>query len=61
MSMGSRLLREEEADLLLWILIAATLVALLGMRIASSPPFALIGCLFASWADRCANGPELVP
>ena len=45
----------------LWILVAATLVALLGMRIASSPPFALIGCLFASWADRCTNGPELVP
>ena len=42
--------------MLLWILVAATLVALLGMRIASSPPFALIGCLFASWADRCANG-----
>lgn len=47
--------------MLLWILVVATLLALLGMRIAASPPFALIGCLFASWADRCAHGPELVP
>ena len=45
----------------LWILVTATLLALVGIRIASSPPFALIGCLFASWAERCANGPELVP
>lgn len=47
--------------MLLWILVVATLLALLGMRIPASPPFALIGCLFASWADRCAHGPELVP
>lgn len=47
--------------MLLWILVAATLLALLGMRIAASPLFALIGGLFAVWADRCANGPELVP
>ena len=47
--------------MLLWILVTATLLALVGMRIAASPPFALIGCLFASWAGRCANGPELAP
>ena len=43
------------------MLVAATLLALLGMRIAASPPFAVIGCLFAGWADRCTNGPELAP
>ena len=47
--------------MLLWILVMAALLALLGMRIAASPLFAVIGCLFAVWADRCANGPELVP
>lgn len=46
--------------MLLWILVAATLLALLGMKIATSPPFALLGCLFANWADRCRHGPELV-
>jgi hypothetical protein len=34
---------------------------LLGMRIADSPLFTVIGCLFAVWAERCANGPEVVP
>jgi hypothetical protein len=45
--------------MLLWILIMATLAALLGMRIAASPPFALLGCVFGAWADRCRHGPEL--
>ena len=45
--------------MLLWILVAATLLALLGMRIAASPPLALLGCFFASWADRCRYGSEL--
>ena len=45
--------------MLLWILVAATLLALLGMRIAASPPFAVLGCLFAAWADRYRHGPEL--
>ena len=47
--------------MLLWFLVVATLLALLGMRIAASPPLALLGCLFAAWADRCVHGPELVP
>lgn len=47
--------------MLLWILVMATLLALLGMRIAASPPFAVMGRLFAGWADRCTNGPELAP
>ena len=46
--------------MLLWILVAATLLALLGMKIAASPTFTLLGCLFANWADRCRNGPELI-
>lgn len=47
--------------MLLWMLVAATLLALLIMRIAASPPFAVLGRLFTAWADRCANGPELAP
>ena len=47
--------------MLLWILVVATLLELLGMRIAASPPFALLGCIFESWANRCRFGPELVP
>jgi hypothetical protein len=47
--------------MLLWILVIATLLALLGMRIAASPPFAMLGPLFSSWADRCRFGPELIP
>ena len=45
--------------MLLWILVVVTLLALLGMRIAASPLFALLGYLFAFLADRCPNGPEL--
>lgn len=45
--------------MLLWLLAIAALSALLGMRIATSPPFPLLGRLFASWADRCLNGPGL--
>ena len=45
--------------MLFWILIGAILLALLGMRIAASPPFALLGCLFANWADRYRHGPEI--
>jgi hypothetical protein len=41
------------------ILVAAILATLLGMRIAALPPFALIRCLFSSWAERCRHGPEL--
>jgi hypothetical protein len=46
--------------MLLWILVVATLLALTGMRIAASPPLALLRCVFASWAVRCRHGPELV-
>lgn len=47
--------------MLLWILVLATLLALLCMRIATSPPFALLGCIFEAWANRCRFGPELAP
>lgn len=46
--------------MLLWILVVATLLALLGVRIAASPLFTLLGCLFSNWADRCRHGPELI-
>ena len=46
--------------MLIWILVVAILLALLAMRIAASPPFALIRCLFASWADRCRFGRDLM-
>ena len=46
--------------MLLWILVIAALLLLLGMKIATSPPFAVIGLLFSSWADRCRHGPELI-
>ena len=41
--------------MLLWILVAVALLLMLAVRIASSPPFALLGCFFASWAERCRS------
>lgn len=45
--------------MLLWMLVAAFLLAFLGIRIAASPLLQLIALLFAGWADRCLHGPEL--
>lgn len=45
--------------MLLSLLVTAALLLILGARIAASPPFVLLGCLFSGWADRCQNGPEL--
>jgi hypothetical protein len=45
--------------MLLWLLVAATLLALLGMGIAASPPFAMLGFLFSSWAERYEHEGEL--
>lgn len=45
--------------MLLSLLVATALLLILGARIAASPPFALLACLFSTWADRCHNGPEL--
>jgi hypothetical protein len=45
--------------MLLMILAASAILSLLVMRIATSPPFPLLACLFSSWAERCRNGPEL--
>jgi len=44
--------------MLLIFLVAAALLLLLAVRIASSPPFALLGRFFASWAERCHSGGE---
>ena len=46
--------------MLLWMLVAAFLLAFLGIRIAASPPLQLSAVLFAGWADRCNRGPELI-
>ena len=43
--------------MLLYILVAAALLLMLGARIAASPPFALLGRFFASWAERCRSQP----
>ena len=45
--------------MLLWFLVAVALLALLGMRIAASPPFAILGCLFSAWAERYSHDGEL--
>ena len=45
--------------MLLWILVIAALLALLGMRIAASPPFAFLSCMFSVWAERHSRGSEL--
>ena len=45
--------------LLLFFFGLLALLAFLVLRIAASPPFPLIACLFAGWADRCRGGPEL--
>ena len=39
--------------LLLSIVGFLALLAYLAVRIATSPPFQLLFCLFAGWADRC--------
>ena len=44
--------------MLLYVLVAGALLLLLAARIAASPPFALLGCFFASWAERC-RGPHI--
>ena len=44
--------------MLLCILVAAALLLLLAVRMASTPPFALLGHFFSSWADRCQNGAD---
>ena len=44
--------------MLLYILVAATLLLLLAVRIATAPPFALLSCFFASWAERCHSGSD---
>lgn len=44
--------------MLLAILVAAALLLLAAVRIAASPPFALLGCFLASWAERC-RGPHI--
>jgi hypothetical protein len=46
--------------MLLMILALAALLLVFVLRIAASPPFPLLACLFAGWADRCRNGPELM-
>jgi hypothetical protein len=43
--------------MLLWFLVAAAMLLILGVRIAASPPFALLGLFFSSWADRCRESP----
>jgi hypothetical protein len=37
------------------------LLALVGLRIAASPPFPLLFCLFAGWADRCRESRAVSP
>lgn len=45
----------------MWLFLAVTaLFACFLLRIAASPPFRLLACLFAAWAERCRNGPDLV-
>jgi hypothetical protein len=41
--------------MLLYLLIAAAVLLMLAVRIAASPPFALLGCFLASWAERCRS------
>jgi len=43
----------------LLVLAVSALLALVVSRIAASPPFLLLSCLFGSWADRCRNNGEL--
>jgi hypothetical protein len=45
--------------MLLYILVAAALLLLLAVRIAASPPFALLGYFFSAWAERCQSGGDL--
>jgi hypothetical protein len=44
--------------MLLFVLISVAVLLLAAVRIAASPPFALLGCFFASWAERW-RGPHL--
>ena len=39
--------------MLLYVLIAVAVLLMLAVRIAASPPFALLGCFFTTWAERC--------
>ena len=43
--------------MLLSILVAAALLLMLGVRIAASPPLALLSLFVASWAERCQEPP----
>lgn len=43
--------------MLLFVLIAAAVLLTLAVRVAASPPFAMLGCFVASWAERC-RGPK---
>ena len=44
--------------MLLVVLIAVAVLLLAAVRVAASPPFALLGCFLASWAERC-RGPQV--
>ena len=39
--------------MLRWFLVTTALLLILGVWIAASPPFALLGQFFSCWADRC--------
>jgi len=41
--------------MLLSFLVVAAVLLILGLRIAASPPFVLLGSLFSIWADRCRD------